>query len=89
MLGEFDLLARVMVSGIKQYSGDMAFVYCLHTGTPVKDRRGNSYIRYVKTSVEVEKRTYVVSAIENNSSNDKYSLIDIPSRFLFKKFRSH
>lgn len=88
MLGAFDLPARAMVSGIKQYSGGKACVYCLHTGTPVKDRRGHSYIRYVKTSVEVENRTHdgVVSAIETNSSNDKYGLIDIPSMFLFKNF---
>lgn len=37
MLGAFDLPARAIVSGLKQYSGDKACVYCLHTGKQVKD----------------------------------------------------
>lgn len=88
MLGAFDLPARAMVSGLKQYSGDKACVYCLHTGKQIIDQQGNSYIRYVKSNVEIEKRTHdgVVSAIEKNNSNDEYGLIDIPSMFLFKNF---
>lgn len=88
MLGAFDLPARAMVSGLKTYSGDKACVYCLQTGEQVKDSRGNKYIRYVKSSVEIEKRTHddVVCAIKKNISDNKYGLIDIPSMFLFKNF---
>lgn len=44
MLASFDLPARAMASGQKQFSGQNACVFCLHPGTSVKDHTNNTYI---------------------------------------------
>lgn len=88
MLGAFDLPARAMASGLKQYSGEKSCVYCLHSGKQVVDHLGQKYIRYVRTNAEVENRNHhgVVSAIANFKSNNEYGLKNIPPMFLFKNF---
>lgn len=88
LLGAFDLPARAMASGMKQYSGEKSCVYCLHPGKQITDRFGQKYIRYVRINQEIEIRNHcdVISSITKMNSKDKYGLINVPPMTFFNNF---